>query len=324
MINKIRAGAENQVNDHGFLHDQLFVAVVAEEGSFSRAARRLRTSQSVVTKRIADVEEKLGVKLFERTTRKCTLTAAGKAILPEIQASIRHSERARDLGMYYGRIGKGPIRLGYSPFIYSALLRVLHRLNVAELEQRQSGTQETPSPRLILENGTTPELVECVLRGRLQVAVGVLPIEDRDLWVEIVGSETLCLCVPKSNPLASRPSIAARDLHGQVLYWIPRNAHPGFHDHVVEYIHSTGARPIYQEVSSYSHAFEIVAFGSGLALLPGSAGRLSHSGVTFKPVTDRYLEIQTALFARRDMAHGEFRQLTHFLVSQLRPQKVSA
>jgi len=100
--------------DQSLLQAQIYVAMIAEEGSFSRAARKLRTSQSSLSRRIAELEKTLEVKLFERSTRKLELTAVGKIVLPEIQLALRHSQRAWELARYWGRIRNGPFRIGCS------------------------------------------------------------------------------------------------------------------------------------------------------------------------------------------------------------------
>ncbi len=304
------------------LQAQVFVAVIAEEGNFSRAARKLHTSPSALTRRIAAVERNLKARLFERSTRSVELPPVGRTVLPEIQQALRHSERAWELAHYYGRLMHGPIRLGYSPYTHDALVQILHRLDLAEFEAQRVGSADAPEPRVILENSATPELIERVLRGRLHAALGVHPIQARGLWVELLAREPFCICLPKGHPLAQRQTVAVRDLHAQPLFWIPRDTHPDFYDRTVQYIESAGARPVYHEVRSITHAVEIVVHGFGIALLPNSAARLSRTDVVFKTVTDRFLQIETVLFAKRELLRGALHDITHFLASQL--QRVRA
>lgn len=309
--------------DYGFLQAQVYVAIVAEEGSFSRAARRLRTSQSFVTKRIANLERTLGARLFDRSTRRLELTAAGRRLLPDVQLALRHAERAWELARYSATIESLPIRIGYSPYIHIGLLPMLYQTNLSDLEATRLDSSEVPEPRPELESSDTPDLIERVLRGHLQAGLGVQPIEDRDLWVETVAREGYCICVSKNHGLAQRPSISARDLHGQSLFWIPRKLHPNFYDQTLEYIQSTGAHPVLHEVGSVVHAIDIAARGLGIALLPRAAARLSHPGVVFKPVTDRFLLIETAIFARRDLLRGTHQEFILFLSSQLQSLKLN-
>jgi DNA-binding transcriptional LysR family regulator len=301
-----------------FLEMQMYAAVLAEEGSFVRAARRLHVSQSNLTRKIAHLEKMVGLKIFERSTRRLGLTTAGRLLLPEMQLSLRHAERAWELGRYHGRIENGPIRLAFSPHIHSRLLPKLHRLDISELDGQHIGSAEAPEPGVVLETAATPELVERVLQGKLDAAIGVRPVEDRDLWIEPLASESFCVCIPKNHKLALRASVPVRDFDGERLFWIPREMHPAFYDATVEYIQSTGASPVFHEVYPATQAIDIVAYGFGLALLPGASARLNHMGVVFKPVADRFLQIETVMFARREHLRGRFQDLASLLLSQLR------
>jgi LysR family transcriptional regulator, benzoate and cis,cis-muconate-responsive activator of ben and cat genes len=308
--------------DRSFLQMQVYIATVAEQGSFSRAAKLLGTSPSFLTRKIGALEKSLGVKLFDRSTRKLALTGAGNLLLPEIEASLRHAERAWDLARFYVRVWKGPLRIGFSPLISSTTLRSLYRLDFSELEASQVGVSlEIPEPRAVLQSATNQKLVDLVLHGELHAGVGITPIEDKNLWVEPLVKEPFCLCVSKNHPFVQRPSLAIRELHGQVLYWIPKTVNPAFYDRVTEYVGSTGAEPVYQEICSITQAIEVVSHGLGLAMLPRSVSRLSHSGVVFRNISDRYLQFETAIFARKDVVKGSLRDLFQLVVSRLQEQR---
>ena len=310
--------------DHSFLQTQVYVAAIAEQGSFSRAAKVLNTSQSFLTRKIGTLEKMLGTKLFERSTRKLALTQAGELLLPEIEKSLRHAERGWHLAHFYMRIWKGPLRIGYSPLINSNTLALLHRLDVSDLEKsRMSSSREVPEARAVFESATTTELVDRVLCGELHAGVGVMPAQESGLWTETLIREPFSVCIPKNHPLVQRTAISIRDLQGQVLYWIPRRVNPAFYDVVTEYIQSTGAQVVYQEVCSIAQAIEIVSHNIGLALLPRTASYLSRSGVVFKNITDRYLQIETAIFARKDIIKGSLKDLFPFVVSRLRDQNIN-
>ncbi|MCV9965367.1 LysR family transcriptional regulator [Pararhizobium sp. BT-229] len=87
-----------------------FVAV-AESGSISEAARRLRLSKSVVSERLAELERGLGASLLHRTTRKLTLTEDGNAFLERANRIVQEIEEATaDMAERRGTIA-GPLRL---------------------------------------------------------------------------------------------------------------------------------------------------------------------------------------------------------------------
>jgi len=107
-----------------------------------------------------------------------------------------------------------------------------------------------------------------------------------------------------------------------MVFWMPRTLHPRFYRQVMKYIRSLGVEPIVKEVMAATHAFEFVAQGFGLALLPRSAARISHAGIVFKPLSDGYLRIETVLFMRRDQRYGALKDSIDDLFSRLLALKV--
>src|SRR5260370_16325221 len=74
-----------------------YVVTIADELSFTRAAKKLFVSQPALSRKIGELETSLGVKLFERSTRQVTLTKAGQVFVEEARAALAHTERAGDL-----------------------------------------------------------------------------------------------------------------------------------------------------------------------------------------------------------------------------------
>jgi DNA-binding transcriptional LysR family regulator len=132
-----------------------------------------------------------------------------------------------------------------------------------------------------------------------------------------VGREGFSLCIPKNHNLAQKPAVTVLDLDGEMTFWLPQSTHPGFYKRVVKYIHSVGAKPVLKEVRAMTHALSFVAHGFGVALLPRSASRISHTGVVFKPLSDRYLGIETILFMRRDQRQGKLKEFIDELLVRL-------
>lgn len=82
--------------DQSVLQAEVYLAVLDEAESFSKAAKRLNTAQSFLTKRIGEVErDMLKVKVFERSTQRVELTDVGRVIVPEIQLALRQAKSAR-------------------------------------------------------------------------------------------------------------------------------------------------------------------------------------------------------------------------------------
>ncbi|MHB1022632.1 MAG: LysR family substrate-binding domain-containing protein [Acidobacteriaceae bacterium] len=239
-----------------------------------------------------------------------------------------HVERACDLTRYHAQIAQGPFRLGYSAYIHSRLISILERLQFSE-NDLQSHPINSYNPdkhlaashvpiRVVLESGTTIQLIDRVPKGEIHAAFGVQPMLNDELWIEPIMRESFCLCISKNHRLAKQPTVFARELDGEMLFFLPRAAHPGLYNRTLEYIESTGAKPLMREVLSFTHTMEIVAHNFGVALLPRSASHMSHTGVLFKPITDKLLWMETALFRRHDQTGNRTLTFLRELLAQIK------
>jgi len=298
------------------LEINILIVVIAQEGNFIRASKKLGITPPSLTRRVSSLERSIGVKLFDRSTRNVQLTTAGRLFVQESSISIMHAERAWDLARFQAQIEIGPYRIGYSPYTHSAFLPLLSGLS----PMRHSPGDE-PSG-IVLETANTLELVERVLRGKLHAALGVGPISDRDLWVQRVGREGFSVCLPRNHRLAQKVGVTAHDLDREMVFWMPRSLQPRYYARVMKYIANLGVQPLFREVKSEAHALEFAAHGFGIALLPRSAAHITHAGTVFKPLTDRYLGIETVLFMRRDQRYGDLKDLVDDLFSRLLALKI--
>jgi len=298
------------------LEVNILIVVIAQEGNFIRASKKLGITPPSLTRRVSALERSIGVKLFDRSTRNVQLTTAGRLFVQESSISIMHAERAWDLARFQAQIQIGPYRIGYSPYTHSAFLPLLNGLGPV-----LHSPGDEPSG-IVLETANTLELVDRVLRGKLHAALGVGPLSDRDLWVQRVGQEGFSVCLPRNHRLAQKPGVTAHDLDREMVFWMPRSLQPRFYGRVMKYIASLGVQPLFREVKSEAHALEFVAHGFGLALLPRSAAHITHAGTVFKPLTDRYLGIETVLFMRRDQRYGDLKDLVDDLFSRLLALKI--
>jgi LysR family nitrogen assimilation transcriptional regulator len=135
--------------------------LVAELGSLSRAAKAVDTTQSFISRQIAQLETEWGDKLFDRNGRGMVLTSFGQRIHPEVRqllAQLRHLDTAvKDSA----GVPVGDVRVGIVP---SMSRRLLPRL-FADLQER------APAVRLHIVEGFTGNLEEQLLAGQLDMAV---------------------------------------------------------------------------------------------------------------------------------------------------------
>jgi DNA-binding transcriptional LysR family regulator len=151
---------------------EAFIAVM-EAGSFQSAARRLNATPPAVSKRISELESELGVRLFERSTRRCRITPRGRALVPLAQSLLRN------IGEIRRTVGKssslsGHIRLGVVETIaYTQLPDMLRKVSA-----------ELPQLTIDVEVGLTNDLVRRVRNREMDIACVVAPVLEQDLVSE--------------------------------------------------------------------------------------------------------------------------------------------
>ncbi len=95
------------------LEINILIVVIAQEGNFIRASKRLGVTPPSLTRKVSTLEKSIGVKLFDRSTRNVQLTTAGRLFVQESSIAINHAERAWDLAKFQAQIEIGPYRIGY-------------------------------------------------------------------------------------------------------------------------------------------------------------------------------------------------------------------
>lgn len=185
-----------------FLPDVRTFLAVATAGSLSAAARQLDVVPMQVSRRIAALEEDLGVRLFHRTTRSLTLTAEGEAFLPFARAMADAEAGARaELSPSPGR-ASGVLRItAPSGFGQSVLLPLLPALLKA-------------NPELRIDLDLSDRQVDIVGQG-LDVALRIAPLEDSELIAKKIAPNPRLICAaPAYLKKRGRPaSVADLDDH---------------------------------------------------------------------------------------------------------------
>jgi DNA-binding transcriptional LysR family regulator len=185
------------VNDDASLNDlALFVAVAETEG-FSAAARRLSVSKAMMSVAISRLERRLRVQLFQRTTRRLSLTEAGSAMLPHAQRALLAARDAQEAATQALESPRGTLRVN-APMSFG-LLHVTPV--VAALAKRH--------PELTVDLVLDDRVLDLVEGGfDLAVRIGTLP--DSGLIAQRVGTNRMAIVAhPKYLKRAGRPKAPA-------------------------------------------------------------------------------------------------------------------
>jgi DNA-binding transcriptional LysR family regulator len=185
-------------------HLRYFVAVAETQNVLRASTQKLHVSQPAVSRQIRDLEDELGVQLFERTGKAVTLTDAGRLFLNEARAVLERTDEAVRNVRSLAKTGEKELHVGYSPLpgaqIVPAALRAFQ--------------QAMPNVHVKLYDWSNEELLAGVRDGRLRLALIVPPLkrgEFHDLRFEELVRESVRIAVPPNHRLAQRRSLSLAD-----------------------------------------------------------------------------------------------------------------
>jgi DNA-binding transcriptional LysR family regulator len=253
-----------------------YFVVAAEEEHVGRAAERLHISQSPLSRQIAQLEERLGLNLFERSQQRIRLTTDGRTFLTEARALLTHANRLESLGKRLGRGEEGGLCIGY---IESAM-----HANV--LPAALSAVREIrPGVHVALHHLSSADQLEGLRQRSLDVALVSEPPsnDDPDLTHCQLLEDPMLLALPQNHPLASIERLAPADL--QDLDWIGVKSSQGENQHaefVAACIRAGFTPQIRMEAAEPYTALGLVAAGLGIAMTQKSLNQVAHPGVVFR------------------------------------------
>ncbi|MFH8403827.1 LysR family transcriptional regulator [Streptomyces sp. NPDC018019] len=270
------------------LQQMRFVLAVAETANFTRAAERCHVVQSALSHQVARLEKELGARLFERTSRRVRLTAAGEAFLPAARQAVEAAERARaEVAAATGEI-RGRLAVGSIPTVAAVDLPVVLR----DYRLRY------PQVRIGLRTGSSERLIEQVRDGGLDVAfLGVPPgfrprgVRDR----ELAHGRHVAVVAP-GHPLATEREVDLRLLAGEVFVdFVAGSAARAQSD---EAFAAAGLRrEVAFEVSGVELMARMVRHGLGIALLPAAFAAELH-GLRSVAVTNGPVRVERLVWSR--------------------------
>ena len=239
-------------------HRQLeYLVTLAEEKHFTRAAERCRVSQSGLSAAIRRLEQELGARLFERTTRSVEPTPAGMALLPHAREILAQAAAARDAVVRASHQLAGSLRVGAEQCLgavdVNLLLERFHRRHPGvDIQFVQAGSHQ---------------LVDLVAAGDLDVAFVASADPAPALAVGELARLPLVLLVPPGHPLAERPAPRWKDLSNADFVdfrsaWALRTINDdAFLRHGIE-------RRVRCSVDDVHTLLDLVARGLGVAIVP--------------------------------------------------------
>lgn len=263
---------------------------VAEELSFSRAAKRLHLSQPPLSRQIQSLEAKLGARLLDRNTRAVTLTPAGLLYLEDARQILIRLDSA---GGAVRRAASGEVSRLRLAFVGALLDEALIRL-------LKTFRRLHPQCQIHLTDLPPAEQLAAVRTGLVDGAfIGATPRKP-SRWISTViwKREPLLLALPESHVLSRKKTIHLSALKENWVM-VSRTAAPAFRQQFDQLCASASIRPrVVQESDRAAAVLTMVAAEQGISLLPESISQLIQRGVVFRPLRGKQPVLEHA-FAYR-------------------------
>jgi DNA-binding transcriptional LysR family regulator len=275
-----------------------YFAVVAEELHVGHAAARLYISQPALSQQIRALEDQVGLPLFVRHPRGVALTEAGEALLREARDVLERSERLERTVEDLRRGAAESLRIAVPPGAPSTLLPEL----LAPLRAQR------PDARVEVQELTTPEQLEALHAGSIDLGLVREPVDDSRLARRSLLVEPLGVCLPAGHALAGHESLSLSDLADELFVCFPRAWAPSLHDVLVEELRRLDVEARFQDSASLGTTQGMVVAGLGLTLAP-RPWLDGVEGVVWRPLAGSSIEIRTAAAWRPENRSPLLREL---------------
>lgn len=235
-----------------------YVDALARHGHFGRAAETCAVSQPALSMQIRDLEDSLGIPLFERGPRQVRLTTFGEDFAARARDILRSVDELGDLARTSRENLAGRLRVGVIPTVAPYLLpRIIGDLS-----------RLYPDLDIRVRETVTPKLIEELSEGRLDAAIVALPVSEPAFTEVPLFSEDFVLVRPGED--AGKPVPSPESLREMRLLLLEEGH--CFRDQALSFCSMSSARP--REIldgSSLSTLVQMVGAGIGLTLIPEMA-----------------------------------------------------
>lgn len=261
-----------------------YFSVLAEEKHFGRAAQRLSLSQPPLSLAIRQLEEEIGARLFERTSRNVSLTAAGVALQREAEVLLRRTEETRLLVKAIADGKEGRLRLGFgSSMLYRGFPKILDAFQAA-----------SPDIELSVQELNSTEQVEALQRDEIDLGF----IHGREVPDHLDGfryhAEPFVACVPRDHPCAGARTLRLSRLRDDEFVLFSRNVSPDYYQSIIATCLSAGFSPrVRHQVRHWLSVVSFVANGLGVALVPSTLKASNMAGAVFVPIREAKILSET-------------------------------
>ncbi|MDR3671281.1 MAG: LysR substrate-binding domain-containing protein [Holophaga sp.] len=268
-----------------------YFLATAEELHFRRAAELVHVAQPALSQQIHQLEEEIGVTLFERSNRKVALTPAGKTFYERARILVDNASKAIQDTRSIGRGDAGTLTISFlstaaMSILPSAFRFIWETIPSAEIDLRELGPQEQ---------------VDSLHLGQVDLGFVIAEILDEEFSIRCVGKEKLIAALPATPEFSRMEQVDLGTLAKETTIVPVRHSRRGYFETVMAAYRNEGVKPArIQCTRMIQTGLVLVSTGLGISLVPESFVHVQIDGVLYRPLVDPGPTIEISAVWRKD------------------------
>lgn len=241
-------------------HLKYFLAV-AEELHFRKAADRLFISQPGLSRQIKQMEDDMGIQLFERHNRKVVLTPSGEYLKAELTRNLKNLDSIIDHAKLIHDGKQGKLEFGY---VGSAMQEIIPNVLVKFKEKH-------PNVQFGLTEMDNQKQIDNLLHQKIDIGFVRLDIVPRGLIIKSILKESFCLVLPKNHHINTQNFKGLQQLKNEPFILFDPSYSPSYYEKVMQIFTDSGFTPIVSHNTIHAASiYKLVENGFGLSIVPKS------------------------------------------------------
>lgn len=269
-------------------HLEYFKAV-AEELHFRKAAEKLYITQPPLTRQIKQLEEELGVTLFERNNKRVRLTPAGLYLKEEVDKLFQDVSTIKLVMAQYGKGQGGELKIGFvSSTLFSKISELLVQLKTA-----------FPHLKTRLYEVPTVKQIDAIEHGRLDIGILRTPVYSDLLTLVPLFKDDFVFVISKNE--ASMKAFSLAQYSDAPFIFFNKDYANAYFNQLLEICQRHGFRPdVVHEANNVHTIIRMVEEGLGVSILPSSvAAQYSRYEVHFEPINEIQIQTEVVIAYRK-------------------------
>lgn len=248
------------------------VRAVIARGTVTKAAEQLGVSQPALSNLVANLERRIGFKLFERVSGRLSPTTEGLYLSSEAEKVLSGLDKLSHLAHDLREQKAGLLRVGCLPGLG---IDFVPRLLAGFLTDR-------PNVKLMLQVRTSEEVKEWISAQQLDIGIAELPVDDSAIDVDPFSMHCVCV-MPKGHPLTAKKRITPKDLSGVPVVTLNRD-HMTYFRITKAFEQARAKLNVCAEMHMFAPACTMVASGIGVSIIdPITASTYANRGLECRP-----------------------------------------